>query len=517
MALQSVAGLPGYAYGMVSSMNNRAIGKFTDSNHLSTIWQEEPADYDKKLIEVYTQTQLVANDFLAMINKSTPYFIKGNTDSFSWDVELPYEYTKLIEVPSDTANASRVGIDGQEFTLVFESNEWAMNSIIGSDLRHGQQFTVVKDPIPHNSGFLYTLTLNTENPRTDYVDKRWIAVGTEYQLISGTIGEFTQDLLGLRRPGKKMRMFESLGSAVGWEHTNTGWADARVLRDSKTGSPLDITWYAKQQRNGKPITMSDIKWEPTIERMLRQEAMDLKVSKMIWQKPGTAKDRGALQELKKISGGVYHKMHEEGHLVQYNRGEFSPNIFRTVFGDLFYRRVDYKNRRVRIYTNESGMQTFSQAMKEDAFGQGFTFNIGDGNRFMQGTGQNLKMNFGFDGMVTAETGEITLIHLKELDLPQTNTQFGPNRKTPPLYLVFNVSPESDGTLTNNIREVRHEGAPNMKWGYIDGRTHHLGHAASHGHSMANKFDGYTMTMDDRYDVFIEDLSRTAIIEELPQY
>jgi hypothetical protein len=37
---------------------------------------------------------------------------------------------------------------------------------------------------------------------------------------------------------------------------------------------------------------------------------------------------------------------------------------------------------------------------------------------MQGEGQHIT-NFAFDAMVTRETGRVELIHLKELDLPQT--------------------------------------------------------------------------------------------------
>jgi hypothetical protein len=120
-------------------------------------------------------------------------------------------------------------------------------------------------------------------------------------------------------------------------------------------------------------------------------------------------------------------------------------------------------------------------------------------------------------MTTRETGRIDLIHLKELDLPQTNLEFGQNKKSTPVFMVFDVSPEGDGTPKNNIREVRLKGAPSMTWGYIDGRQHHLGHAASKGMSSTSKQPGYTIWMEDRCDVFIEDLSRTVIIEEVPQF
>jgi hypothetical protein len=59
---------------------------------------------------------------------------------------------------------------------------------------------------------------------------------------------------------------------------------------------------------------------------------------MIWAKPGTVKTNGSKQEVKRTSAGVYHRMRNNGNLVQYNRGEFSANDSFS-FGDLFYRRV----------------------------------------------------------------------------------------------------------------------------------------------------------------------------------
>lgn len=107
------------------------------------------------------------------------------------------------------------------------------------------------------------------------------------------------------------------------------------------------------------------------------------------------------------------------------------------------------------------------------------------------------MDYAFDSFVTRESGLVSLIHLTELDLPQTNVEFGQNKKSTPVFFVFDVSPGTDGGMMNNIREVRRKDRPNMLWSYIDGRRHHLGAFASQGHSAANKNDSYTITMDDR--------------------
>ncbi len=242
-----------------------------------------------------------------------------------------------------------------------------------------------------------------------------------------------------------------------------------------------------------------------------------KVRKMIWAKPGTSKVRGAKQEIKKISAGIIHRLRTSGNYHAYNRGDFSVNMLRAIFGDLFYRRVSMGDRRVKMYTNEAGIDVFEQAIKQDAMNSGLSFVVDSGDRFVQGSGRNLVYNFAFSSTVTRETGRIDVVHLQELDQPQSNLEYGQNLKSTPIFIVFDVSPTGDGSMKTNVREVRVAGQPSLTWGYINGRRHHLGFAASQGHDAANKFNGYTIFMDDRYDVFIEDLTRCVLIEEIPQY
>jgi len=514
MALSQVPGFVGYEATRVSSLDSRAIGKLTDTNHLSSLHQMEPNDYDKKIISLYTQTALYSNDFLQMIDNSTPYFLKGNSDYWQWDINVPYTFPTIVEIPQSTLSLTKPGIDGQTFEIIVSRKSFFANDVITSDRRYGQNFYIIGDPKPVYNGWLYTCSLLSKTPLTEYVAPQWLQVGLNLIYIDTLVGEFTEQLSGLRELGQKITLYESLSAAYGKEHTITKWADHRQMRYGKDGKPLDVMVYAKYRNNemAKPQIL-DVRWEPFVEQEMRKEMLDLRVSRMIWGKPGYGKDHGGKQELKKAVEGLYYKMRNNGNLVQYNRGEFSINIMRNVYGDLFYRRVDIKDRRVKVYTNESGIETFRQALKKDALNSGFTI-IMD-NRFIQGSGQNMVVDYAFEGAVTMETGRIELIHLRELDEPQTNVEYGQNKKSAPLYLVFDISPEGDGTPKNNIREVRHEAAPSMTWGYVDGRAHHLGFAASQGMSSANMFPGYKLWMEDRCDLFVEDLSRTVIIEELP--
>ena len=516
MAFQTIPGLVGFTSQRVSSMDKRTVGKLTDSNHLESFHASEPADYDKKIISLYTQSSLYSNDFLDMINKSKPFYIDNSSDSWKWKISVPYKFPKIVDIPTSTADLVKPGIDGQEFQVVIDTAEFSKNAIVSVGSRqYGPRWTVIKDPMPWNSAFLYTFTLNTMNPLVDFVTSTFLQVGVELELIDATIGEFDEDLIGLPRLGEEIEMFESLSSAYGFKHTITSWADDKRLNVNP--GDMDILVYLPQRRNQLPLTRNDVKWEPFIEFWMRKSMLELKVKRMIWGQAGTAKTDGSKQEVKRTSSGVYERMRNSGNAGTYNRGEFSANYLRGIFGDLYYRRVDVKDRHVKLYTNEAGFDVFQQAMKQDALNSGLTFMADSGPRFMQGEGQHITYNFAFDSMVSRETGKVELFHLKELDLPQSNLEFGQNKKSTPVFMVFDVSPTGDGSMVDNIREVRMKDSPSMTWGYVDGRRHHLGFAKSQGMSSANMFPGYTMWMEDRCDIFIEDPTRTVLIEEVPNF
>lgn len=516
MALQTIPGFTGLTYARVSSMDGRAIGKLTDSNHLESFHDSAPSDYDKKIISIYTQSSLYSNDFLDMINKSTPYYLDGLSDTWKWQIEKPYQFPKIIDVPDTTTSQATIGIDGKSFEIVLDTIISKNTIIAVGHKMYGQNFYIISDPTQYGRGWLHQCTLVSQNPQVDYVNRILLQPGIDVDPIDVSIGEFDQDLGGLQKLADRITMFETLGAGYGKQHKITAWADDKMLRDAD-GKPKDIMVYMNARRNEQAVTRNDIKWEPFIEFLMRKEMLEMKVKRMIWSKPGVVRSNGGKQELKKVSAGVYYRMRNSGNYVPYNRGEFSANLIRNVFGDLFYRRVDVKDRRVKMYTNEAGFDVFQQAIKEDAFNSGLTFNTGDNDKFISGSDQHLQLNFAFESYVTRETGKVEVVHLKELDLPQTNLEFGQNKKSTPIFMVFDVSPTSDGSLVNNIREVRRAGTPNMQWGYIDGRRSHLGAFKSQGFNAANKFPGYEIWMEDRADVFIEDLSRCVLIEEIPQF
>lgn len=513
------ASLPGHTTGIVakrvSSQDGRAIGKLTDLNHLSSLNKSmSPAKYDKDIITLYTQTSTAVSDFQQMLMKSTPFEIpKGAPDYWMWEAATIYKFPKIIAVPDSTRTNANAGIDNQIFEFIMDKEAFWKNQVITANTRFGQEFFLVADPEPYGTAFLYKAILVSSNPTSEVVDKRWLAEGTEYELVRTLKGEWTQDAPGLAGMADKIQLFESLGAGANREHTITGWAEERNI-----SKDADIMMYAKMERNEQGYKVTATSWEPMIERLLREDLLKEGMHSAIWGKGGVVRERSSKQELLKYSAGLYHRIRTNGNLRQYFRGGFSINFLRGIFGDLFYRRVSMKDRRVKLYTNEAGFDVFDQALKADAMGSGITLmDNGTGSGFIEGKGQHRTLNFAFDSVITRETGMISLIHLQELEEFQSNSNIGQNKKATPVFLVFDVSPNSDGSLTNNLRMVKRQGTPLLRWNYVDGQMSHLGPMASQGHNAANSFDGYKIDMSTRNDIFIEDLSRCVLIEELPLY
>src|SRR5206468_1427653 len=124
---------------------------------------------------------------------------------------------------------------------------------------------------------------------------------------------------GLDKLGDKLEFFETLGSGILFNHKETKWASERTLKDGK-GNPLDILVYGSRTRGNVPTSTTALRWEPFVEYQMRKEMLESKVRKMIWAKPGTLRSRGARQELKKESAGVYWRMRNSGNYIGFDRG-----------------------------------------------------------------------------------------------------------------------------------------------------------------------------------------------------
>ena len=517
--------LTGYTSGIAikhySTADERVIGKLTDRNSLYALSRSgEPAKYDKAVIDIWTQTYNQSSDFQQMLMASKPYEIqKGKGDSFTYKVTTKYQYPKIVAVPDSTRTASNLGADSEEFEVVFDKPAFFRGQVICSDFANGQQFFVKSDALPFSStgtASLYKLILIPKTSgQTEVVDKRWIAEGREYDDIRHMAGEFSTEGAGLKGFGDTIDLMYSLGAASRRTHTITGWAEDMGIDPSQE---LVVYQNWKRNENGT-IVKGPVSWEPFIEKKMRDELIAESTKAAIWGQGGVVPgENGHKQEPLSFNPGLYFLMKNNGNYSTFNKGEFSINYLRSIFGDLFQGRVSMGNRRVKIFTNEAGFNLFDAACKKDALNSGISFtDMGTGGGFIEGRGMNRMLSYGFSSFESRETGVVSLSHLSELDQVGPNSEFGQNYQRVPRFMVFDITPKNDGMPQDNVRLVRRAGRPNIKWGYKDGLTSHLGSMASQGHSMAMSMDAYTIEMESRFDVFVEDTTRCVLIEQIPQY
>lgn len=489
--------------GVASSYYHKNIlGKFTDKNLLETFLSVKPQQYDKKMIDLFTQTRLYSNDFIDTIMRSASPFYLDRVHG-----EFEYEITKITELPKVVVNLAdsiaRPGADQTEFELVFDKQAWVAGDRISAH-RYEQevQLQVVADAEPYMNFFKYRFT--AIGPTNDsYVHQQFLAPGTEYFKLDNSLGEFTTVFSSIGLIDGKLKVISEGLEQYGVEHTLSDWADATSMPKDMDGNPLDITYFTLTgEMQGK--TQKLVLWEPAISTWMRMEMIRMKANKLLWGSEGIGIDnkKGPV----KFHAGLYRQM-LKGNVIYYDRGKFTINILRNALNDLFYQRVRPEERSALIYTNEAGMDLVSKALKEDALGQGFTFIAND---YVKGKdNMNLGLTFDFSHFTTRQTGKVEFKILEQLNESVTRLEQGPNKKAAPIFMVLDIS-KGKGA---NIRDLKLKNRPNMTWGYINGTTGILG---SDRVASVTRDPLCTWWMKDYAGIYLEDPTRTVIIKEYPQ-
>ena len=490
---------------MTSSFYSKnGLGKLTDKNFVETMLRTKPDQYDKMMIRLFTDTKLYSNDLIDLVMKSgKPFMVNDPNGVFTYKIKKRAELPKVIV---NLASAiAKPGIDGQEFEIVFDKNVFVVNDIITAH-RYEQetQIQIVNEGEKYQNGFKFRARAIGASG-SDFVNQRFLQVGTEYFKIGNILGEYTTSFSSLGMFDGNLEVMADVLQQYGVEHTITDWADATKLgmQTDASGNPLDITYYSVTDPMAEGEKTKIVGWEPTVSRLLRMEMMRMKANTLMWGRQGNAKDeKGRPTRAKQ---GLWQQLHL-GNVIYYDRGQFSLNLIRAAVGDLFYNRVLIKDRSVKIYTNRSGMELAATAIRKDFNGQNFMVDAG---KFMDGK-DRLKQGyaFQFDHFMTTETGPVEFVELEQLNEHATFLELGPNKKTPPIFIILDISGQDDA----GIREVKLSTRPNMYYQYIPGS---VGFGAQQT-VVASKDPYSTYMMKDFAGIFLEDPTKSVIIKEFPR-
>lgn len=489
--------------GVASSFYTKnAMGKYTDKNMLDSIIADRPQHYDR-IIKLYTQGRLYSNDFMDLVmTNAEPFYVEEPNGQFAYEIYKYCELPKIMVNLSDTN--PRTGEDGSPFSLVFDKQAFVQGDRITAHRREQEiQLQVVEEPEPYQNYFKYTFIAISEF-YDDFVSQKFLQPGTEYIKLDDGLGEYSTKYSSIGMLDGKMQVVAEGLEEYGVEHSMTEYARNKQLKFDQHGKPLDITYYSV---TGTDVTGQSIKltaWEPTIQSLMRAEMMKMKANKLFWGRPGMGRDEKGRPI--KFYSGLWRQLHQ-GNVIHFDQGTFSINLIRYALDNLFHNRVAIADRKAKIYTNRSGMQLVSRAVRTEATSQGLVFQA---DNYVKGP-DNLNLGFmmDFSWFHTKETGKVEFIELEQLNQADTLIEQTNSKRVPPIFIILDIS----GQDNMKLRELKLKGRPNMLSAYIPGVTGFRG-VESVLAASRNPYD--TWLMKDFTGLFLEDPTRTVIMKEIPQ-
>lgn len=490
--------------GLASShYSKNALGKFTDKNMLDSFLTDRPQAYDK-IIKLFTQSRLYSNDFTDLLTSgNNPFYIDEPNGQFTYEL---HKYTDLPKIMVNLADTTaKPGIDGSEFEIVFDKKVFALNDIITAHRREQEvQIKIISEGEKYQNYTKYRATAVADTA-DGFVHQRFLEVGTEYMKVGNILGEYTTELSSLGVIDGTLKVVTEGLMEYGVEHTMTEYSRLKRIKTDQYGRPLDITYHSVTGKKDDGTPFNATVWEPTINSLMRMEMAKMKSNMLIWSREGVTKDEKG--RMVKTYPGLWAQMHL-GNIVYYNKNRFDMNIIRYTLDNLFYGRVKYADRKAKIFVNTSAFRLAEKAIQADYLGRGMTI---QGNDFLTNKGGgnlNLGFQLGFTKYHSRETGDVEFIVLDELDEASTFLELGPDKKTPPIFIIIDVT----GGDKLPVRELKLKTRPNMLSYYIPGVTSAMG---TNNVLAATKDGMLQWGMKDFTGIFLEDPTKVVMIKEYP--
>jgi hypothetical protein len=538
---------------VLEKMDYRFAGNFTDENKFLATLKGSESLKRRHLgtLALFNQMQLVNTPLINMteLSKNTLY-VNGDDGEFTFDV--PYSLG-LPTVKMDlTGENQRVGIDGQPFEAIIGngSNDplFSPNQTITADLRNGQEFIILSVGNAVSGGHTYKMALVTNN-KEEYVDKKWLAVGTEYFTVSTVMGSYDEDAPGVNQSGGSMRLLHRIGAKRAVKMTITGGAQ-RLKLEGITGTGVDANAFeasvspyldpknpdfmmAVGYNDGKgKIDKSRGVSIVTMYEILLYKELALQEERALMFGQG-----GVLQDQRNVSKyaaqGLYHQM-KAGNWQKIPK--WTLDVVYSIFSQVYSQRIDIapKDRKVHF---QCGMGAYIELSKIcTAAGLNITNALGllldnSSLNIVKGSQYELEAGYQFGKVFLPGVGHLSFEHNAAIDAEFNRAMNQPMIGNLPKYsftaLVMDVT---DGGATTayqpsknvefaagydnkaNIYLVKNESMPGIKVSYQNGRTSSYPTSAGRGNIVSTMFDGFTMFCESQSSVWLRDPTRSILIE-----
>jgi hypothetical protein len=528
--------------------------KFTDLNWLYTNYAKDQQTVYKGLLSLWNQRSIINTPLLNMteLNNSVMYLpnMEGRFRySIPYDLGLPY-ITEDIEKDNN-----RPGLDGQRFKIKLSENCYTNTDRLIADYRDGIELYVTEEEIYEENGdWVYTVEIVNTNRKGTYYPKEWLQPGTQYMKISNINGEYDTEKSSISSDGLRTGMMElEMVLGVGQRsvaHSITGWGDSAQL--SETMHP-QLSWinerlkgmgstmiYMNRDAKGNPIP-SSMRWQSTIEVLLRAEMEKMTETDLMWGKGGFVSGSGRTKV--RVGAGLYEQL-RNGNRYTYNT--ISLDLIENAVANLYSKSgVPLADRKTKIMTGTGGLIQISKELQERFKSLSLPFMLGNTqspiNDIVYGK-DALHMGFKsprFTEYFSQIAGTIEFVLNPALDNVVGNrvsdNLIGEYPIESYTYMVLDVT---DTNYTNaaarikgvdyrvdkgfnegsNIVLVKPQNLGELYWGYICGTHSPLGPSGMKGMMSANHRDGYEIWMKSFANIWVKDVTRTLLIEKArPSY
>lgn len=528
--------------------------KFTDLNWLYSNYTKDSQTVYKGLLALWNQRSIINTPLLNMTElKNNVMYLPNMEGRFSYSI--PYDLGLPYIVEDIERDNNKPGLDGQKFKIKLSENCYTNTDRLVADYRDGIELYVTEDEIyEEEGGWVYTVEIVSFNRKGTYYPKEWLRPGTKYMKISNINGEYDTQKSSISSDGFRTGMMDlemELGAGQrSVTHWITGWGDMARLDEKlhphyafinqRLESMGSTTLYMNTDPSGKPIP-STMRWQSTIEMLLRAEMEKMTETDLMWGKGGFVSGSGRRKV--RVGAGLYEQM-RNGNRYTYNT--ISLAMIEDAVTRLYTNSgIPVEQRKTKIMTGTGGLQQISKELQERFSQLNLPFMLANNQSPINGIlyGSD-PMNMGFKtprftSYFSQTAGEITFELNQALDNRSGNpTQDGLIGELPIESFTYMVLDVTDTNVTNaaarvknvkyrvedgfnssaNVVLVKPQDLGDLYWGYICGTHSPFGPANMKGMMSANSYDGYQIWMKSYANIWIKDLTRCLLIEKArPSY
>jgi hypothetical protein len=524
--------------------------KFTDLNFLYNNYSRDSFTVYKGLLSLWNQRSILNTPLINMTElKNNVMYIPNTEGRFRYSI--PYELGLPFVVEDVEPDNDKPGLDGQKFRLKLNENCYSNTDRLIVDYRDGIELFVTEDEIIEEAdGWIYTVSI-VSNDRNTFYPKEWLQPGTQYCKIANTNGEYDTQMSSISSEGLRtgfMHLEQHLGGGHrSVTHWITGYADMARVDESKHPQLAYINQrlesmgstfvYMNKDSQGRALPKT-LKWQPTIEVLLRAEMETMAEKDYMWSKGGFVSGSGRREA--RVGAGLYEQL-RNGNRYVYNT--ISLSLIEEAVANLYSKSgIPIHQRKTKIMTGTGGMIQISKEL-EERYKQTIPFLVQASDlpgKLISGPDQ-FHMGFGyrFTFIDSPVAGRLEFEINPALDNIQGNrTQdnlIGPYPIESYTYMIMDITDTSVSNAAARVENVKYrvdEGFNNganivlvkpqdygeLYWGYIAGTHHPSGPSAMKGMYSANSYPGYQIWMKSFGNIFVKDVTKTMIIEKArPSY